>query len=92
MNKVLTIGLGFAPMLLCASLALAYETDSLKPFPVLRPVPDYLSTAKRNFDSAPSVTVTPRGRLWVAWHSGGTTEGEENAVLVATSGDGGRSW
>lgn len=92
MNKVLTIGLGFAPMLLCASLAWAYETDSLKPFPILRPVPDYLSTAKRNFDSAPSVTVTPRGRLWVAWHSGGTTEGEENAVLVATSGDGGRSW
>ena len=69
-----------------------YETDSLKPFPVLRPVPEYLSRANRGFDSAPSVAVTPGGRIWVAWHAGGKTEDDDNAILVATSGDGGKTW
>ena len=69
-----------------------FETDSLKPFAVSRPVPAHLSASARGFDSAPSVTVSSGGRLWIAWHSGGTTEGEDNAVLVATSGDGGKTW
>ena len=69
-----------------------YETDSLKPFPVLKPVPEYLSKENRGFDSAPSVTITRGGRLWVAWHAGGKTEDDDNAILVATSGDGGKSW
>ena len=75
-----------------AKIEVDYETDSLKPFKVYRPVPDYLTASKRGFDSAPSVTVTRGGRLWVAWHAGGRTEDDENAVLVATSGDGGKTW
>jgi len=70
----------------------AFETDALKPFPVHHTIPANLSLESRKFDSAPSVTITSGGRLWVAWHAGGETEGEDNAVLVATSGDSGRNW
>ena len=81
---------------MCAGLAMSaradVETDPLVPFSFYHPVPDHLTASARNFDSAPSVTVSPGGRLWIAWHSGGTTEGEDNAVLVATSGDGGKTW
>ena len=66
--------------------------DSLKPFPVLRPVPARLEDTVRAFQSAPAVTVTPGGRLWCAWHTGGDNEGADNCVIVATSGDGGKSW
>ena len=87
---------GCAVVSMCAVLASAaradVETDPLVPFSFYRPVPDHLTASARNFDSAPSVTVSPGGRLWIAWHSGGTTEGEDNAVLVATSGDGGKTW
>ena len=87
---------GCAVVSMCAGLAMSaraeVETDPLVPFSFYRPVPDHLTASARNFDSAPSVTVSPGGRLWIAWHSGGTTEGEDNAVLVATSGDGGKTW
>ena len=83
---------GLLSLALCAGSVLAYETDSLKPFDISRPVPAHLSARARGFDSAPSVTASPGGRLWIAWHSGGTSEGEDNAVLVATSGDGGLTW
>ena len=69
-----------------------YETDSLKPFAFQSPIPKGLQKGARKFDSAPSVTVSPKGRVWVAWHAGGDTEGEDNAILVATSGDGGKTW
>ena len=69
-----------------------YETDAMKPFPVLRPVPERLSDARRGFQSAPSITVAPKGRLWVAWHTGDTTEGDENGMVVVSSGDSGDTW
>ena len=70
----------------------AYETDAMKAFPVLRPVPARMADAVRGFQSAPSITVSPKGRLWVAWHTGDTTEGDENGMLVLSSGDGGATW
>ena len=70
---------GALSLALCAGSALAYETDSLKPFPVLKPVPEYLSKERRGFDSAPSVTIMRGGRLWVAWHAGGKTEADVRA-------------
>lgn len=67
--------------------------DSMSIPPVLRPVPDYLQDGKRKFQSAPSLTVSPKGRLWVAWHTGTHgSEGEENCHVVATSGDQGENW
>ena len=68
------------------------ETDAMKPFPVLRPVPERLGDERRGFQSAPSLTVSPKGRLWVAWHTGDTTEGDENGMVVVSSGDGGDTW
>lgn len=78
--------------LLLATAPGSYETDALKAFPVLKPVPDRLSDARRGFQSAPSITASPKGRLWVAWHTGDTTEGDENGMVVVSSGDGGDSW
>ncbi len=55
------------------------------------------SRTNRTCTGVPSMTVTPGGRLWVAWYSG-TTPGAKiescpNAyVVVSTSGDGGKTW
>lgn len=71
---------------------LGFETDSLKPFPVTRPVPEYLKDEHRVFQSAPSVTISRGGRLWCAWHTGLASEGPDNCTVVVTSGDGGKTW
>ena len=69
------------------------ETDAMKPFPVLKPVPERMNDENRAFQSAPSLTVSPKGRLWVAWHTGATSgEDVNNGMVVATSGDGGDTW
>ena len=69
------------------------ETDSLKPFPVLkRPIPSYLADENRHFQGCPSVTMSKGGRLWCTWLSGAATESQDNALVGVTSGDGGRTW
>jgi hypothetical protein len=42
--------------------------------------------------SAGGIAVAPNGRLWVSWDTGGYGEGKDNVVMLATSGDGGRTW
>lgn len=69
-----------------------HETNTLLPQKILRPVPAYLQDNARHFQSAPSITVSRGGRLWVTWHTGGVGEGDDNCVLVISSGDGGRTW
>jgi len=76
----------------CVISPVEFRTDSLKPFPVQRPVPPCLRNASRAFLAAPSVTVAPGGRLWCTWVSGGVNEGANNSVVVVSSGDGGKSW
>ena len=87
MNKYLPLLIAFVVMAVSA-----FERDALKPFPVLRPVPAYLQDVNRKFQSAPSLAVAPGGRLWCAWHTGGDTENQDNCMLVASSGDGGKTW
>ena len=70
----------------------AYETDSLKPFPFVKPVPSYLRDEVRAFQGCPSVTASPKGRLWAGWISGDGCEGDGNVTIVVTSGDGGKTW
>lgn len=49
--------------------------------------------ALRAFTGIPSLTVTARGRLWAVWYAGITpAEDMNNYVVVATSGDRGRTW
>lgn len=56
------------------------------------PGPEY-SGATRRFQGIPSLAISPGGRLWATWY-GGPTPGEDqnNYVILATSGDEGRSW
>lgn len=48
---------------------------------------------QRAFTGIPSLTITARGRLWAVWYAGITpAEDKNNYVVVATSGDRGRTW
>ena len=68
------------------------ETDSLKPFPVLkRPIPSYLADENRHFQGCPSVTMSKGGRLWCTWLSGAATESQDNALVGASGGGSGKS-
>ncbi|MFA6816205.1 MAG: sialidase family protein [Lentisphaeria bacterium] len=53
---------------------------------------DKYKTASRQFQGIPGIEVTPRGRLWATWYSGGVDEGPENFVVLVSSTDGGKSW
>ena len=73
-----------------------YVTDSLPtaaPGSVRRP--DWAhEPARRAFGGIPSLAVSPKnGRLWATWYAG-PTDGEDsnNYAVLATSGDGGRTW
>lgn len=69
-----------------------FECDALKPFDLTYERPRRLAPKWRRFQGCPSITLSPGGRLWVAWLSGAETEDDELAVIVATSGDGGDTW
>ena len=66
--------------------------DPLRPFPIVRDFPAHLQDGHRRFQACPSVTVSPKGRVWASWMTGDHTEGEENFTVVATSADGGLTW
>ncbi|MBQ8186700.1 MAG: exo-alpha-sialidase [Clostridia bacterium] len=47
----------------------------------------------RQFQGCPTIAVTPGGRIYLGWYSGGTTEPHmENYNLLVTSDDGGKTW
>ena len=50
------------------------------------------STQSRQFQGIPGIEITPGGRLWATWYSGGTGEGPDNFVVLVTSDDGGKNW
>jgi len=49
-------------------------------------------TAARGYQGIPGIELTPNGRLWATWYSGGVTEGPENFALLVTSPDNGKTW
>jgi len=49
-------------------------------------------TKNREFQGIPGIEISPSGRLWVTWYSGGVGEGSENYVVLVTSDDDGLSW
>lgn len=57
----------------------------------LRPGPEYADDA-REFQGIPGIERAENGRLWAVWYAGGTGEGDENYVLITTSGDDGATW
>jgi hypothetical protein len=46
----------------------------------------------RMFQGIPSIARAPGGRLWATWYGGGTGESQDNYVLLASSGDDGKTW
>ena len=62
------------------------------PARVVRPIAERYDDAHRGFQCVPTLAVTGADRLWAAWYAGGTGEGNDNYVLVATSADGGATW
>ena len=46
----------------------------------------------RNYQGIPGIERAPGGRLWAAWYAGPVWEDRFNYLLVATSGDDGKSW
>lgn len=55
-------------------------------------LPDYLQEQNRAFQGIPGIEGTANGRLWATWYGGGTNEGAENAVFLATSASLGEGW
>ena len=47
---------------------------------------------RRMHQGIPTIERARNGRLWAAWYGGGINEDQHNYVMVATSGDDGRSW
>jgi predicted neuraminidase len=51
------------------------------------------SLKSRKFQGIPSLAISPKGRLWATWYAGNTPgEDQNNYVVVATSGDNGKTW
>lgn len=51
------------------------------------------AVTNRAFQGISSMAVSPGGRLWVNWYAGVTPgEDKNNYVVLATSGDNGRTW
>jgi predicted neuraminidase len=83
----------FIVTFVCVQFLFAQEFSGvLDPPVILKPVPTEYGDDKRLFQGIPSMTIAPNGRLWATWYSGGTTEGDENYVLLAASGDFGKTW
>lgn len=66
-------------------------THPQMPYVNMDPGADYADT-ERMFQGIPSIAVAPGGRLWATWYAGGTGEAQANYVVLATSGDDGRTW
>ncbi len=53
---------------------------------------DHTLTGRR-FQGIPSLAISPEGRLWATWYAGITPgEDKNNYVVIATSGDSGKTW
>jgi hypothetical protein len=61
------------------------------PYIVTEPGPEY-AAENRMFVCSFGITAATNGRLWASWDSGGYGEGWNNFIMLATSGDGGRTW
>ena len=47
---------------------------------------------QRKWQGIPSIEISPGGRLWAAFYTGGADEGKDNFVLLKKSDDYGKTW
>lgn len=81
-------------LLLAASFSAhaAEETGAARPsMPDLTPGAEY-GDDRRMHQGIASIERASNGRLWLAWYGGGLGEDQHNFVMLASSGDDGRSW
>ncbi len=76
---------------LCACAFGSDDASLVAPTPQLNPDDKY-ADASRQWQGIPGIERAANGRLWVLWYSGGKGEGEENYVVLVTSGDDGKTW
>jgi len=55
-------------------------------------VPARYLVEERKWQGIPGLERSPGGRLWATWYTGGSGEGRDNYVLLATSPDDGKTW
>jgi predicted neuraminidase len=82
---------------LIGTILLPYVSEAGKTFlapPQIIEIPDPDHELRdRRFQGIPSLAISPEGRFWATWYAGKTPdEDQNNYVVVATSGDEGRSW
>ena len=65
--------------------------DALRPSPLTRAQSKH-KRRNRLWQGIPGIAVTAKGRIFVAWYTGGTGEGLDNFVAVAFSDDNGAHW
>ena len=61
--------------------------------PILDPGPEF-ADGKRLWQGSGSMTISPKGRIWLSWMTGGGFEGDRSAptyTLLFTSSDGGQT-
>jgi hypothetical protein len=92
---------GFFELLAAFTLIHVVSARAVEPVPAVTAaqpaMPNFAPGAgfpdeRRMFQGIPSIERARNGRLWAAWYGGGLGEDHENYVMLATSGDEGRSW
>ena len=74
------------------SEAIRAQNLPLQPPPIItQPGPKYAAES-RLWQGIPGLEQARNGRLWAVWYSGGTGEGPDNYIILATSEDDGRTW
>ncbi len=84
---ILTLALNFI------MYAFAAEKELAAP-PQLVKIPDKNhSLVTRKFQGIPSLAISTKGQLWATWYAGKTSaEDKNNYVVIANSGDKGKTW
>jgi predicted neuraminidase len=89
------IALPILLLLLAASSLPCFSAEQLFKAPpqvIDHPGADH-AVLSRAFQGIPSLAIAPNGRLWATWYAGKTpAEDGNNYVVVATSGDNGKTW
>jgi len=91
----LALGPAFAYLLLVPAFsgeARMNDDVALAPPPLNTAPGTEYADGVRMFQGIPTLERSPKGRLWAAWYGGGVTEDHHNYVMLATSGDDGRTW
>ena len=79
-------------ILILFSASSTFALSALDPAPVYYPAGPEYTDVVRAFQGIPGLEKSAGGRLWSTWYGGGTGEGSENYVMLATSGDDGETW